>query len=177
MSNSAVMPLAKNTPLRTVKEMGEECGMCGHCCGYGAGMLVKEDVPKIAKYIGISEEKLKERYLDEVEMFNTKTWRPKVLKGKKPYGPCIFYDRKTGCSIHIVKPLQCLITNCNPNAEQAIQWLYLNYFVNANDPESIRQWASYLNQKEWVIEGGNLRDLVPDEKTLKKILSYGDLKK
>jgi Fe-S-cluster containining protein len=168
--------ITKDTSVREIKELGKNCDMCGNCCIHGAGFLIEEDIPKIAKLLNVSEKELKEKYLEETEMFNTKAWKPKTKKNGKPFGPCMFYDKKEGCKIHIAKPFQCKIMNCNPYAEQMIQWFYLKYLVNPDDPESIRQWASYLKHREWVIEGGNLSDLVPDRKKLKKILSYGVLK-
>jgi len=167
-----ITTLTKDTPLKILRELGKDCKQCGHCCSHGAGMLIQEDIPKIARLLGISEDKLKEKYVDEIEMFNTKAWKPKIVKNGKPYGKCIFHDADEQCKIHIAKPFQCVIMNCRADAEQAIQWFYLHYLVNADDPESIRQWASYLKHKEWVIEGGNLNDLVPDKEKLKKILEY-----
>ncbi len=167
-----MITITKDTPLRMIRELGKECKMCGNCCSHGSGLLVNEDLARLARLLQIKEKELKKTYLDEVEMFNTKALRPRAIKGNKQYGPCIFYDKKKGCTIHIAKPFQCLITNCGPYAEQIIQWFYLNYLVNPDDPESVRQWASYLEHKEWVIEGGNLHQLVPDAEKLRKILSY-----
>jgi Fe-S-cluster containining protein len=169
-----ITTLTKDTPLKMLRELGKDCKKCGHCCSHGTGMLIPEDIPRIARLLAISEDELKEKYLDEGEMFNTKAWRPKTAK--KPYGRCVFHDIKEQCKIHVAKPFQCVIMNCRPDAEQAIQWFYLNYLVNADDPESVRQWASYLKHKEWVIEGGNLQELVPDKERLKKILNYDIVK-
>ena len=167
--------ITKGTSVREIRELGNKCERCGNCCVHGAGFLIEEDIPKIAKFLQITEKELKKNYLQETEMFNKKAWKPKIVKNGKPFGPCIFYDKNT-CKIHIAKPFQCKIMNCSPYAEQMIQWFYLNYLVNPDDPESVRQWASYLNRREWVIEGGNLSDLVPDKQKLKKILSYEVLK-
>ncbi len=171
-----MIPLTKDSPLRMVKEMGKKCSRCGNCCSHGSGMLINEDLPRIARFLKTTEDNIKKTYLEEVEFFNTKSWRPRRITGRKPFGPCVFHDKNTGCTIHIVKPLQCLMTNCSPYSEQLIQWLYLNYFVNPTDPESIRQWASYIQHRESVIEGGQLHDLVPDEEKLRKILNYEILK-
>ncbi len=168
--------ITKDTPLRTLKEAGKDCRMCGSCCTRGAGFLIPDDLPRIARLLQISEKEMKEKYLDEIEMFHTKAFKPKTLKKNKPYGNCIFHDKEKQCTIHVAKPFQCIITNCGELAEQAIQWLYLNYFVNPDDPESVRQWASFLKHKEWVIEGGNLHELVTDRKRLKQILNYGVMK-
>ncbi len=169
-----MIAITKDSPLKMVKAFGKECRKCGGCCSHGTGFLVPEDIQRVAKFLNITGDKLKELYLDENDMFNTSAWKPRTIK--KPFGPCVFFDKKEGCTIHVAKPFQCMITNCGPYSEQAIQWLYLNYFVNPDDPESVRQWASFLKHKEWVIEGGNLHELVPDRKRLKQILNYGVMK-
>lgn len=168
--------IEKSTQLRTIRELGKDCRMCGSCCRHGSGMLVNEDLERVARFLQIPVEKLKKNYLEQVEMFNTNAWKPRVVKGGKPYGTCIFYDTKKMCTIHAAKPLQCAISNCKDYGEQLIQWFYLRYLVNPDDPESVRQWASYLKHKEWVIKGGNLDELVPDKERLRKILGYEVLK-
>ena len=52
----------------------------------------------------------------------------------------------------------------------------LNYFVNKNDPESIRQFAAYLKSGGKTLPGGRLEDFIPDKKKLKKILNYDILR-
>ena len=47
----------------------------------------------------------------------------------------------------------------------------LNHFVNKDDPESVRQYASYLKTGGKTLEGAGLNDLVPDKEKLRKILS------
>jgi len=171
-----MIQIEKSTPLRVIRDLGKDCKMCGSCCRHGAGMLIEEDLKRIARFLSVDAEKLKKNFLERVEMFNTKAWKPRLVKGGKPYGTCVFYDSKKGCEIHAAKPLQCAISNCKEYGEQLIQWFYLRYLVDPNDPESVRQWASYLKHKDWVIKGGNLDELVPDKEKLKKILSYGILK-
>ena len=156
------MIITKHTPVRTMRELGKDCGKCGSCCKHGTGIVVEEDLSNMAKFLNVSVDKLKSDYLVEKEMFHTKTWKLKQIKGEKPFGPCVFLGKDKGCDIHIAKPFHCSIANCQEYAEQAIQWFYLNYLVNAGDAESVRQWASYLNHKEFVIEGGQLSDIVPD---------------
>ena len=58
---------------------------------------------------------------------------------------------------------------------RALLWFDLNYFMDAEDPQSIREWAIRLNLKP-TIPGGNLHELVPDQEKLKKILHYHELK-
>ena len=88
-----------------------------------------------------------------------------------PYGECVFHDKKQGCTIHEVKPLHCKVGSCNDHGEAIHLWFTINYFVNKNDPESVRQWATYLKTHP-TIPGGELEDLVPDKEMLSKILSY-----
>jgi Fe-S-cluster containining protein len=170
------MIIARQTPVRIMRELGKECRKCGSCCSHGTGIVIEEDLPRMAKFLNISVDKLKSDYLEETEMFNTRAWKLKQIKGKKPFGPCVFLGKGKECDIHVAKPFHCSIANCSEYAEQAIQWFYLNYLVNASDPESVRQWASYLKHREFVIEGGQLEDLVPDRERLKKILNYGIVK-
>jgi len=167
--------ITKNTPLKEVLKLGKECKKCGHCCKYGSGFLVDPNEKKIANLLGITEKKLKEKYLEEVEKFNTKRLRPKLIKKGKPYGSCIFLE-KNECKIHEVKPLQCRIGNCSKDGEKLSIWFTLNYFVNKQDPESIRQFNAYLKSGGKTLEGGSLNDFIPDEKELKKILSFDKLK-
>jgi len=166
--------ITKSTPLAKVLELGKECKKCGHCCKHGTGFLAGDDAKKIAKFLGITEKELEEKYLEPVTKFNTTLFRPKSIKGKKPYGVCVFYDKE--CTIHKVKPLQCKIGNCNKYGEELSVWFDLNYFANENDPQSIREWKVYLDSGGKNIPGGKLKELVPNPKKLKKILSYEVLK-
>jgi len=52
----------------------------------------------------------------------------------------------------------------------------LNYFVNEDDPQSIREWKVYLDSGGKNIPGGTLQELVPNKEALKKILNYEVLK-
>jgi Fe-S-cluster containining protein len=169
------MLISKKIPKETVLKLGKECKMCGNCCKYTSGFLVDDDIIRIARFLRTTTDKLKEKYLEEHERFNTKILRPKLIKGTKPYGKCIFYNEQVGCTIHEVKPLHCRIGNCNTYGDDLNQWFMLNYFVNPDDPESIRQWKIFLTQNK-PIPGGSLNELVPDEGKLKKILSYEVLK-
>ncbi|MBW2976340.1 YkgJ family cysteine cluster protein [Candidatus Woesearchaeota archaeon] len=172
--------LAKNTPLKEVLKLANpcKCEACTNGCRYGSGFLDGKDISKIAKYLGIAEDALKKEFLEEIEKFNTKKFRPKILrKGSKQYGNCIFFDEKRGCKIHEVKPLECRISmGCRPYGEKLSLWLMLNYFVDENDPESVRQFAAYLKSGGKTLEDAKLESLVPDEKKLRKILSFELLK-
>jgi Fe-S-cluster containining protein len=161
--------ITKDTPrdelLRT-----SECRRCGHCCGFGSGALADNDeLKRLAKHLRISEDSLRENFLEEVERFNTKKLRPRLMrKNGMPYGSCIFLKNSL-CSVHDAKPLECRIGTCGPDGEARSIWFSLNYFVDTADAESIRQWAMRLETHP-TIEGGELRDLVPDKRMLKKML-------
>ena len=52
----------------------------------------------------------------------------------------------------------------------------VNHIIDANDAESVRQYAQYIKSGGKVIPGAELENLVPDKNKLKKILSYEILK-
>ena len=171
------MPLIirKDTSERDILKIGKDCGKCGNCCRHTGGFLVPEDVPKIAEFAGLTEADLKQHCLEEVNIFNTKMLRPLTIKKGKPFGACIFFNTDEGCVIHEVKPFQCRVGTCSEHGEKTLQWFWLNHCVNPDDPQSIREWASYLKQHE-TIPGGRLQELVPDSKKLKDILNYKVIK-
>jgi Fe-S-cluster containining protein len=160
--------ITRNTPKVFVEKLGKKCKSCGHCCSYGTGYLEPNDVTKIANHLNMREDDLKNNYLEEVEVFHTTLLRPKKLK--KPYGACVFLRGKK-CSIHKVKPLHCKIANCSEHGDALHQWFMLNYAVNPEDPQSVREWAQFLEFKQ-PIPGGDLHDLVKSKSKLKKMLSY-----
>ncbi len=167
--------LSKSTPLKEVLGLSHQCNCdaCANGCRYGSGFLADEDIPKIAKHLGITEEVLKKEFLEEVEKFNTKKLRPKILRKSKQYGKCIFFDEKLKCKIHEAKPLECRISmGCKEYGEQLSLWFMLNHFVNENDAESVRQYAAYLKSGGKTLPGAELESLVPDKEKLRKILSF-----
>ena len=169
------MLISKQTPRRVVLEFGSmNCKekRCSNCCKYGSGYVLKEEIPKIAKFLSITPEELEKEYLEQAEKFNTKQWRFKTTKEEgKPYGPCVFLREPLGCIIHDAKPLHCRVGNCDAKGEELQKWFDLNHFVNPDDPESIRQYAVYLEFNE-PLPGGRLEELVPNQRKLKKILNY-----
>ncbi len=161
--------IRKDTPLKVIEHLADTpCAKlkCTKCCEYGTGTATDADLPEIAKQLGVSVPKLKEQYFEPVTKYNTTLWRPKTLA--KPYGPCVLLT-KDGCSIHAVRPTGCRLSSWNQHGEQLNEWFDLNYFVNAEDSESVRQWAARLKFKS-TIPGGELKSLVPDKEKLKKIL-------
>ncbi|MBI4145553.1 YkgJ family cysteine cluster protein [Candidatus Woesearchaeota archaeon] len=161
--------ITKSTPLNVVEELADtpcRSHKCTKCCEYGTGTTLPEDLKRIAHHLGITEAELKDKYFDPITKYNTTHSRPKMLK--QPYGPCTFLG-KDGCTIHEVKPTGCRLSSWNQHGEQLNEWFDLNYFVDVNDAESVRQWAQRLKFSS-TIPGGQLHELVPDKEKLKKML-------
>ncbi|MEK0322612.1 MAG: hypothetical protein QQN47_07550, partial [Nitrosopumilus sp.] len=98
---------------------------------------------------------------------------PRILRKDKPYGKCVFFDKELGCKIHEAKPLECKVAmGCKDYGEELSIWFMLNHFVNKDDAESVRQYASYLKTDGKTLEGASLKELVPDKNKLKKILKF-----
>ena len=170
----------KNTPLKEVLKLAApcKCNACNHGCKYGSGSLAGDDAKKISAFLEISEEELKKGFLEEVELFNKKILRPKLIREKsKPYGQCVFYDEQKGCTIHEVKPLECKTSiSCRDYGEDLSIWFMVNHVVDPNDAESVRQFAQYIKSGGKLIPGAKLENLVPDKEKLRKMLNYEILK-
>jgi len=169
------MLITKQTKLSEILKLGKKCDRKNNCCKHGSGFLAGDDLKNIARFLGITGDEMIKRYLEEKEMFNTKLYRPKLKGTDKPYGECVFFDGE-GCRINEVKPLQCKVGNCGKYGEELSIWFMLNYLVNKDDTESIRQYDVYLNSGGKTIPGGRIEDLVPDKEKLNKILSFEVLK-
>ncbi|MAG08514.1 hypothetical protein CMO89_03505 [Candidatus Woesearchaeota archaeon] len=168
--------ITKLTPKGKVLELAKtDCKKCTHCCHFGGGFLLDDDLEKVSKFLGISKEEFKNKYAQEFEKFNTTLLRLKPESSEKVHSSCVFLDKEEKCMLQDAKPLHCTISSCNKHGEMLEQWFTLNFFVNPDNPESIRQWASYLKTHD-VIPGGNLEELVPDKNILKKILNYEIIK-
>ncbi|MFT4304729.1 MAG: YkgJ family cysteine cluster protein [Candidatus Woesearchaeota archaeon] len=178
--------ITKFTPLNEILEFGNRCNKSGHCCSFGGGFVLKNEIEDIAKKLGIEKKDLIENYLDKKISFNTEHYKLKSKKNKNnlkilskkskkiqlPFGPCVFLDENKLCKIHEHKPLHCKIGTCCKNVgEEVSLWFTLNYFVNPDDAESIRQWAIYLKTHP-TIPGGELNEIVHDKDKLNKILNY-----
>jgi Fe-S-cluster containining protein len=145
-------------------------------CDFGSGFCHEKDLPKLAAFLRVSVDDLKEKYLEEVDKFNTKRYRPKVMRKEgMPYGQCIFLDKEKGCTVHQVRPLQCRVAHTDENSEALAKWFDFNYFVNRNDPESIRQYALWLQFNE-PLPGAEIESIVQDKELLNKILNYEVMK-
>lgn len=171
------MMITRSISLKEALALGKECKKCGHCCGYSSGALIESDIPRIAEFLKITEKALKEESLEEIEKFNTTRFRPKLIKQKgRPHGRCVFLEDDNNCRIHEVKPIECRLGNCGEHGEKLSIWFRLKYYVDPDDPESIRQWAIYLETHP-TIPGGTLSDLVPDKERLGKMLNYSELRR
>ncbi|NQV09525.1 YkgJ family cysteine cluster protein [Candidatus Woesearchaeota archaeon] len=171
--------IKKHTPLRDVLKVANQrshkgCRKCVQSCTLTSGIFLDDDLKRFAKEMGISKQEAKKRYMDRKELFNTKLHRAKQIKGKYPQGRCIFLKNNL-CSIHKFKPVYCQVGTCEPEGEHTMTWYTLKFLVNPKDPESIRQWDSYLRFNS-TIDGGELKNLIKDKKKLKRILNYEVLK-
>lgn len=165
--------ISRKTSLSEVLKLGQVCSKCGHCCRHGSGCLARGDLKKIAEFLKMDEKEVEERYLEAVEKFNTILFRPKLIKEEgKPYGKCVFMKPDSSCSIQEVKPLQCRVGNCTEHGEKLNLWFMLNYHLNENDPESVRQFAVYLKCGGKTLPGAELNDLIKDQEKLRKIIKY-----
>jgi len=81
-----------------------ECTQCGNCCSGDPGYVwaTKEELSKIAKFLGHEDGKLERQFVRRVGFRHSLT--------EKPGGDCVFLKRedgKTMCGIYPVRPLQC----------------------------------------------------------------------
>ena len=163
--------ITAKTHLKEILELGNACSRKNNCCKHGSGFLIGDDLKNISKFLKIDEERLEKKYLEEKDLFNKKILRPRLKTKDKPYGECIFFD-ENGCSINEEKPLQCKVGNCSEYGEELSAWFLLNYILDKDDPESVRQYALYIKSGGKVLEGGKLEEIIPDKNKLKKILGY-----
>lgn len=165
------MEITRNTKKEVALKLGKKCKRCGKCCSFGAGFAQIDELSKIAEFLKISEDKLKKNYFDEKNIFNKKVYEPKLnKKDKMPFGSCIFM-KENMCTIQDVKPLHCRVGNCNKYGEDMSEWYTVNYLVDINSPESIRQWKARVDLKP-TIKGASPLELVGNKEKLKEIIEY-----
>lgn len=166
------MKITKDTPEYEIRKLGEKCDQCGKCCSFGSGFMLESEIPRIANFLNIPKDEFIKDFLEETEIFHTKIFKIRPYKPKdKPYGPCMLLDDDK-CKIHDVKPLHCSIGNCTEHGDDLHTWFILNYCLNIYDPESVRQYASYLETGGRILEGAELDKLFPNKEKLKRILDY-----
>jgi len=167
------MQITRTTKLSGILELGKECKRCGHCCSFDSGFIAKNEIKSLAKHFKLKEIDFIKKYLREMKVFNNTVYKFKIKKkGSKPFGRCILYDKEKGCTIHDIKPMHCKIGNCNKHGENLSAWFTVNYLVNKDDPESIRQFSIYIKSGGKMIPGGELKDLIKDKEKLDDILNY-----
>jgi len=163
--------VTRATPLKVVEDLADtpcRSYKCTKCCEYGSGAATKDDLAQIAQHLKMNESEMIAKYFEPITKYNTTLYRPKLLA--HPYGPCTFLG-KDGCTIQSVKPTGCKLATWNHHGEQLSEWFDLNFFVNPDDAESVRQWATKLKFTA-TIPGGELKELVPDKEKLRKILAH-----
>jgi len=173
--------IRKDTPVKDALrlgncEHGKDCPKCKEGCQQGSGCFSPDQIPTAAKFLNSSEETFKKVWVEPVMRFNTTLFRPKIKREGKHSGTCVFFDNDHGCMVQDVKPIECRISNHGEHGEALHLWFTLNYFVNPNDPQGVREWANYIESGGVVIPGGSLNELVPNQNVLKKIMEYKMLK-
>jgi len=159
------MLISKETPKEVIiKEFGSKCELCGHCCHFASGVVLDEEIPRLAKHFSLKPKEFKEIYLEKFTKFNTQLHRFKqIRKGNAPHGRCIFLDvEENKCSINEIKPLHCRISTCAKEGEEVQKWFDANYFLNADDEISLREYGIYLKFNEPLI-GAELKTIVSKE--------------
>jgi hypothetical protein len=117
-----------------------DCGACGHCCEYGSGYLLDEDIKRLAEHFQISKEEFLKRYAEPITIFNTKGWRLRQIRTKFPAGQCVLYDKQKKCTVHEKKPVYCSITTCKPCGGDIVHWFRYHHYVNKNDKVSVDEY-------------------------------------
>lgn len=122
------------------------CNLCDKCCIYrGDIRLTPVNVCEIAKYMGLTNKEFVEKYTDRVEgdLFEL------VLKTRGCNRQCILYDEiGKKCSIHKVKPLQCVMFPLYPeNIKQ-------NFFINSG--QCTNSEFKTITIDKWLNGNGNI---------------------
>jgi len=81
-----------------------DCSQCGNCCSGPPGYVwvTREDMARIARFLGHPEERLNKEYVRRVGL--------RFSLREKTGGDCVFLTRqngRAGCSIYPVRPMQC----------------------------------------------------------------------
>ena len=104
------------------------CARCGYCCqGETTVSLDDDDQQRMVAEIGLDRDSVKEKY-----------WRVtgNIVQMKIVDGHCIFYDDKTGCSVHEGRPWRCG------------QWpLHPSILTDQNNFETIRSSCPGINKE------------------------------
>ncbi|MFP4401479.1 MAG: hypothetical protein ACLFPQ_06370 [Candidatus Woesearchaeota archaeon] len=175
----ATLDITKITPLSRIMKMVKKPQRPGKTCEMTSGFMHEEEILHAAKELRISEDQLKKNLLEKTYAYNKEVHKPKLVKQRNkehlPYGKCVFYDNNE-CALGEKMPLHCRLSTSEKFGYKLHLWYVLNYILDHEDPDAIRQWAIYLKTHP-TIPGGELEEMVPDKEKLEKILSYEILKK
>jgi Fe-S-cluster containining protein len=130
--------------LKSKEKLG--CNMCDKCCIYrGDIKLIPVNVCRISKFLNISINEFLDKYTDSYGLSKLEL----VLKTTGDLKECILYNKEiTGCGIHPVKPMQCVIFPLVPEN------LKRDYFVNSN--QCVLEDAREITVNEWLNGNNNI---------------------
>jgi Fe-S-cluster containining protein len=169
------MEITTKTTKEELIRKGNCAKQCGKCCTHASGIVLPNEIKRIAKHLKMSEEKFRKNFLEPHERFHTIHHRIKQRRLHPSIsGSCMMLNASGDCKIHVSKPLYCKVTTCEEHAHDAVIWFDLKHFVNPEDPQSVREWADYLHHGR-TIKGGELHHIVPNRRKLRWMLDFGDL--
>ena len=130
--------------LKSKERLG--CNRCEKCCIYrGDIRLIPINACRISKYLKLPIKEFIEKYTDRLEDSKLEL----VLKTTTELKQCILYDNKIkGCSIHPVKPMQCVMFPLVPEN------LKRDYFYNSK--QCVLEDAKEITINEWVNGNNNI---------------------
>lgn len=182
----STVDITRLTPKEKILELVGESARPSEMCEQVPGYIHEDETKGIAAKLNVDVDELKEHFLREIRAYNTTLYKPKHetnekhaglkptdIVEKRPHGKCIFHDKsKEGhtCMLGDAMPFHCRIATTSNHGEKIHAWYLLNHAVNADDSQSVREWATYLKTHP-TIPGGELKELVPDAETLNNILT------
>lgn len=140
-----------------------DCIRCEKCCIYRGDIRISPlNLCQISKFLNITTKEFLEKYTDRLYGNLLEI----VLKTVKKEKQCVLYNEKIkGCSIHKVKPMQCVMFPLIPenlkrdyfyNSEQCVledakeitvnQWINGNNKIYSKNKEMYIEWINFL---EW----------------------------
>jgi Fe-S-cluster containining protein len=129
-----------------------KCRKCGSCCKNGIVILYPEDINRISNYLSLTKIDFINYYYVKEKIIDLGGLKVLYLDNSKE---CIFLDQDNLCSIHSVKPLQCIF---GPQ----------KYF------NSINTWKNCI-QLSGLDYNPFLTQDIPDEFFVKKLIQGYDL--
>ncbi len=78
-----------------------ECTRCGACCTGAPGYVWvdAEEIGALAAFRGETVDQFSRKYVRQVGA--------RLSLIEKPGGDCVFWDRKSGCTVYPARPVQC----------------------------------------------------------------------